>query len=39
MPSAVMPANMIAAVAESAPTTRCFDEPNSANAAIGMRIV
>jgi hypothetical protein len=30
MPSPAMPAYMIAAVAESAPTTRCFDEPKSA---------
>ena len=33
------PAAMIAAVAESAPTTRWRDEPSSANTAIGMRIV
>ena len=33
------PAAMIAAVAESAPTTRCRDEPRSANIAMGMRIV
>ena len=33
------PAARIAAVAESAPTTRCRDEPSSANTAIGMRIV
>ena len=33
------PAAMIAAVAESAPTTRCRDDPSSANTAIGMRIV
>jgi hypothetical protein len=30
---------MIAAVAESAPTTRCRDEPNRAKAAIGSRMV
>ena len=34
-----MPANRIAAVAESPPTTRCRDEPNSAKARIGIRIV
>ena len=39
IPSATMPAYMIAAVAESAPTTRCLDEPSSAKAAIGIRIV
>ena len=33
------PAAMIAAVAESAPTTRCRDEPSTANTAIGIRIV
>ena len=33
------PAARIAAVAESAPTTRCRDEPSSANTAIGIRIV
>ena len=33
------PAARIAAVAESAPTTRCREEPNSANRAIGIRIV
>ena len=33
------PAAMIAAVAESAPTTRWRDEPSSAKTAIGMRIV
>ena len=33
------PAAMIAAVAESAPTTRCRDDPSSANTAIGTRIV
>ena len=37
--SPVRPANMIAAVAESAPTTRCREEPSSANTAIGSRIV
>ena len=36
MPSEAMPAYMIAAVAESAPTTRCLEEPTSANAAIGI---
>ncbi len=30
---------MIAAVAESAPTTRWREEPSRANTAIGMRIV
>ena len=30
---------MIAAVAESAPTTRCREDPSRANTAIGMRIV
>ena len=30
---------MIAAVAESAPTTRCRDEPSSANSSSGTRIV
>ena len=39
MPSAAIPAYMIAAVAESPPTTRCRDEPKSANATIGIRIV
>jgi hypothetical protein len=39
IPRLVIPANMIAAVAESAPTTRCRDDPNSAKAAIGIRIV
>ena len=34
-----MPANMIAAVAESPPTTRCREEPKTANARIGTRIV
>ena len=29
----------MAAVAESAPTTRCREEPNSANRAIGIRMV
>ena len=33
------PAAMIAALAESAPTTRCRDDPSSANTAIGIRIV
>ncbi len=33
------PAAMIAAVAESAPTTRCRDEPSRANRVMGMRIV
>ena len=33
------PAAMIAAVAESAPTTRCRDEPSTAKIAIGTRIV
>ena len=33
------PAARIAAVAESAPTTRCRDEPNTANRAMGIRIV
>ena len=36
---AASPAARIAAVAESAPTTRCRDEPSNANTAIGMRIV
>jgi hypothetical protein len=39
MPSAAMPAYMIAAVAESAPTTRCLEEPSTAKIAIGIRIV
>ena len=39
IPSATMPAYMITAVAESAPTTRWREEPKSANAAIGIRIV
>jgi hypothetical protein len=34
-----MPAAMIAAEAESAPTTRCRDEPSTAKTAIGIRIV
>ena len=38
-PSPAMPAYMIAAVAESPPTTRCLDEPKSAKAASGMSIV
>ena len=33
------PAAMMAAVAESAPTTRCREEPSRAKTAIGMRIV
>ncbi len=33
------PAAMMAAVAESAPTTRWRDEPSRANTAMGMRIV
>ena len=33
------PAAMIAAVAESAPTTRCRELPSSAKTAIGTRIV
>ncbi len=33
------PAARMAAVAESAPTTRCREEPNSANSAIGIRMV
>ncbi len=33
------PAAMMAAVAESAPTTRCREDPSSANTAIGIRIV
>ena len=39
IPRLVMPANMIAAVAESAPTTRCRDDPSRAKAAIGIRMV
>ena len=39
MPSEAMPANMIAAVAESPPTTRWRDEPTRAKASIGIRIV
>ncbi len=35
----VSPAAMIAAVAESAPTTRCREEPRRANARTGRRIV
>ena len=35
----VRPAARIAAVAESAPTTRCREEPSSANASSGRRIV
>ncbi len=34
-----MPAYMMAAVAESPPTTRCLDEPSTANTTAGMRIV
>ena len=37
--SPARPAAMIAAVAESAPTTRCREEPSSAKTAIGIRIV
>ena len=33
------PAARIAAVAESAPTTRCREEPNRANSAVGMSMV
>ena len=39
MPSAAIPAYMIAAVAESPPTTRCRDEAKIANATIGSNIV
>jgi hypothetical protein len=39
MPRPAIPANMIAAVAESAPTTRCRDDPNRAKARIGSRMV
>ena len=39
MPSAAIPAYMIAAVAESAPDDEVRDEPKSAKAAIGIRIV
>ena len=39
IPSDAIPAYMIAAVAESPPTTRWRDEPSSANARIGIRIV
>ena len=35
----VRPAAMMAAVAESAPTTRWREEPSRANTAMGMRIV
>ena len=38
-PSEAIPANMIAAVAESPPTTRCRDEPNTAKTRTGNRIV
>ena len=37
--SGVRAANMIAAVAESAPTTRCREEPRTAKRARGSRIV
>ena len=37
--SPARPATMIAAVAESAPTTRCRDEPSTAKSASGSRIV
>ncbi len=37
--SPVRPAAMIAAVAESAPTTRWREDPRTANTAIGSRIV
>jgi hypothetical protein len=37
--SAASPAAMMAAVAESAPTTRWRDDPNMAKTAIGIRIV
>ena len=33
------PAARMAAVAESAPTTRCREEPKSANRAMGIRMV
>ena len=39
MPSPAIPAYMIAAVAESPPTTRCLEEPKSANTASGISIV
>jgi hypothetical protein len=39
IPRLVIPANMIAAVAESAPTTRCRDDPNTAKAMMGIRMV
>ena len=39
IPNDAIPANMIAAVAESPPTTRCRDEPKTANASTGSRIV
>src|SRR5262249_38266990 len=39
IPSAAIPANMIAAVAESPPTTRCRDDAKTANARIGIRMV
>ena len=37
--SPARPAASTAAVAESAPTTRCRDDPNRANNSNGMRIV
>jgi hypothetical protein len=37
--SAATPAAVIAAVAESAPTTRCREEPTTAKTASGSRIV
>ncbi len=37
--SPASPAAMIAAVAESAPTTRWRDDPKRANSAMGMRMV
>ena len=39
IPAASSPADRIAAVAESPPTTSSFEEPSSANAASGNRIV
>jgi hypothetical protein len=39
IPRLVMPANMIAALAESAPTTRCREDPNRAKAMMGSRMV
>ena len=41
-PETAIPAKadaVIAAVAESAPTTRCRDDPNKANNAMGIRMV